>query len=100
MDAADQMAMRTLANRYAVVTGRPVDVVKPALWVEYLEGGVDGARAFVERGLSDMRLLALAESMAEAGHDPLGAIDALYEARSRGGMESVASSPPRAPTLF
>lgn len=87
------MDYRTLHNKYKAITRYDDYSVDVILGVEMSTGGLGGAVRYVDAMVDFMRMHALAEALEGMGHDPMDALDELYDAYSTGGairMEAIA----------
>ena len=76
----------TLVNKLASLTGYDRRTCSMILGMEREDGGIDAAADYVQRLVEHRRVHARAEELCNAGHDPLEALETLFDAYMSGGI--------------
>lgn len=80
------MNLLTLHQKFKALTQYDDYAVDLILGIEIADGGLHGAVAYVDRVADYMRMHKLAESLESVGHDPMDALERLYDAYASGGV--------------
>ena len=75
-----------LVNKLVSLTGYDRQTCDMILGIEREDGGIDAAAEYVQRCVEHRRVHARAEELWKMGHDPLDALDTLFEAYASGGI--------------
>ena len=76
----------TMRNKFKAITQFDDYSADMILGIEIENGGLEGAIKYVDDMIVFRRMHSLAESLEKLGHDPLDALEALYDAYAVGGV--------------